>query len=249
MGANKAGDHGPLTLSREALREVDRLAAERYAIPSIVLMENASHGLADEALAMIARDALHAVVILCGPGANAGDGFALARHLHNAHVPVLILLTRPPESYKGDALTNLTTCQRMGLTIEPPPATGADVDAWIDAAIARHRPEADDRSCLLVDALFGTGLDRPPEGVMLALIRAINARRPPARVLCVDVPSGLDADTGRVLGDAVNADVTVTFVARKRGFAAPGAAERLGRVVVAPIGAPRELVESLADPG
>ncbi len=236
------GDNTP-TLSRDALRELDRLCVENFAIPSIVLMENAARGIARHALAMIEERGLGAVDIVCGPGNNAGDGLALARHLHNARAGVRVLLARAPETYKGDALTNLTICQRMGLAIVPPPANDADHGAWLDDAIARAGAPA-----LLVDALLGTGLDRPVGGQLLALIGAINARRPRCPVLSVDIPSGLDADTGRVLGDAVRADLTVTLGARKRGFGVPGAHDLLGRVVVAGIGAPRELIERLADP-
>lgn len=247
MGAG-GKDDDTLTLSRAALRELDRLAVERYAIPSIVLMENAALGLAIEALAMIASDGLDGAIIVCGPGNNGGDGLALARHLHNARVSVRVLLARPAGSNTGDARTNLAICERMNLAIDPPPGAGADAGAWIDGALARLGPAPAARRRLLVDALFGTGLDRPVEGFVLGLIGAVNARRSLVRVLGVDIPSGLDADTGRVLGDAVRADVTVTLGARKRGFAAPGAGALLGRVVVRPIGAPRELVERLADP-
>ena len=216
-------------LDRASVRAVDRAAIDEYGIPGIVLMENAARGLAAEALNMLGDRVQGAeVLVICGSGNNGGDGYALARHLHNAGArPVLAALGAP--RLGTDAAVNRAICQRMGLAIAGP-------DSLDDHSDAR----------LVVDALFGTGLDRPVEGRAAEVIDWINAAGRP--VLAVDVPSGLDCDTGRPLGRAVRAKATVTFVARKPGLVEPPGLDYAGRVTVADIGAPRALVERLGRP-
>lgn len=214
-------------LTRAQAREIDRAAIEDYAIPGIVLMENAARALATRALAML-ESSPGPVVILCGPGNNGGDGFALARLLHNAHVDVRLLATRQLGEYIGDAAINARIIERMRIPLE----------------IAVESTQLPD-CALLVDALFGTGLTSAPRGVGAELIDAINAH--PARTLAVDLPSGLDCDTGEALGACVRAGHTVTFVAMKAGFANPASRAYTGDVSVGDIGAPRELVQRLGE--
>ncbi len=212
----------PLVFTRESIGRVDRLAVERYGIASIVLMENAGAAVAREALRMLGRGRGGAVALYCGPGNNGGDGLVAARHLHNAGVGVQVVLAAKRERYRGDAAANLGVIEAMGLPI-----------------MTRAR-----RPALVVDALFGTGLDRPVEGRMASLIGEVN--RWGARgvgVLAVDLPSGLDADSGEVLGVAVKATRTVTLCGWKAGFLRKGCREWTGRIVVVGIGAPRELLE------
>jgi NAD(P)H-hydrate epimerase len=215
-------------LDRESVRAVDRAAIEEYGIPGVVLMENAARGLASEALDMLGRTGKH-VVIVCGSGNNGGDGWALARHLHNAGVSVTVgVLGEPREG--SDAALNRRVCRRMAITETAPddlPAPLAGCD-------------------LIVDAIFGTGLDRRVTGVAAAVIDLINASG--RRVLAVDVPSGLDCDSGATLGCAVKAARTVTFVARKPCMELEVAKAYLGSVVVVDIGAPIDLVERFGRP-
>ncbi len=213
----------PYVLDRESVRAVDRAAIDEYGIPGIVLMENAARGLAAEAVAML-RGAEHEppqVLIICGRGNNGGDGYALARHLHNAGVaPVLAPLGEPRG--ESDAGINDAICRRMGIR-----------------RIALDQLDGCAKADLVVDAIFGTGLDRPTSGEAARVIDWINdAGRP---VLAVDVPSGLDCDTGRPLGTAVRATRTVTFVGLKPGLVQLHAAPLVGEVVVVDIGAPVEL--------
>lgn len=225
-------------LSREAVREVDRLAVERYAMPSAVLMENAAIGLAERAGEMLADLAGGRVVILCGPGNNGGDGFALARHLHNAGREVLVLLTGDPGRYAGDAGMNLRVIEKMGVTI-------GRLDRSAGAEALEHAATA---PVLIVDALLGTGLREAARGVIADVILQVNRlRQPGVAVLAVDVPSGLDCDTGEPAGGgpAVEADATVTFVALKPGFLRLRSQRWTGEITVAGIGAPRELIERL----
>ncbi len=231
---------------RAGVREVDRRCVEEFGLPGIALMENASRALAAHALTMLASapSAGGPTLILCGPGANGGDGFAGARHLHNAGVPVALACTQSPAAYRSDAAVNLFVAQRMGLPIGL--INGGRPARSLDSIVARIGPPA-----LLIDCLLGTGLDRPLAEPFTSVVRWINARRAAgAAVLACDIPTGLDCDTGRPLGadaDAcVLADATVTFCGLKRGFLAPGASAYTGAVTVGDIGAPRALLESLA---
>jgi len=227
-------------LSREAVRRVDRLAVERYGIPSIVLMENAAIGLRERALEMLASARSQRVAVLAGPGNNGGDGFALARHLHNTGCDVVVIATGDPAAYRGDAATNLAVIRSMGIRV-----VGFDAPAGPAVLEDAARPPA-----LLVDALLGTGVREAVRGSVGEAIACLNRLRSPgAPVLAVDLPSGLDCDSGLPAGGgaAVEADATVTFVALKPGFLRLGAQRWTGEVTVAGIGAPRRLVEELGE--
>ncbi len=217
-------------LDRESVRSVDAAALEEYGIPGVVLMENASRALASQALVILekAGASLGEVLIICGSGNNGGDGWALARHMHNAGAkPVVVALGDPkPET---DAGVNCEICRKMG--IEEIPVDSID-----------ERREAD----LIVDAIFGTGLTREITGKAEEVIEWINATSRP--VLAVDVPSGLDCDTGETLGACVKATCTVSFVGYKPGFTKLAAQPLVGEVVIGDIGAPRELTERFGRP-
>lgn len=220
------------SLSRAEVREVDRRAIEDYGVPGVVLMENAGAGTARllESLGVGGP-----VAVACGKGNNGGDGFVIARHLDLAGHAVRLLLACRPEEVRGDAAVNLRIAERSGLTIEC--LADGDQAAW-EVAVAG----AD----WIVDALLGTGASGTPMGAIAAAIGAINAGRARGgtRVLAVDLPSGLDCDTGTAAGACVRADATATFVARKRGFDAAGAAAFTGDVHVIGIGAPRAVLEA-----
>ena len=215
------------SLTRAEVRDVDRSAIECYGLPGLVLMENAGAG---TARLLGSLDSPGPVVIACGKGNNGGDGFVIARHLEIAGWAVRILLACRPDEIRGDAAVNLAVAERSGLTIEC--LAEADQAAW-----ERGLAGAD----WIVDALLGTGASGPPTGATAAAVAAINAvrARGGVRVLAVDLPSGLDCDSGCSLGECVRADVTATFVARKRGFEAVGSEAFTGAVHVIGIGAPR----------
>jgi hydroxyethylthiazole kinase-like uncharacterized protein yjeF len=217
-----------MRLTREQVRKIDRLAVERYRIPSVVLMENAAIAAADVVGEMIRPDA-GTVLILCGGGNNGGDGLAVARHLHNRGYDVRILLTTDPAKYAGEAKINWDICHAMNL-----PSANATAEAVLGS-----------RAGLIVDAIFGTGLTQPPRPPFAEIVAAIEKLR--ASVLAIDIPSGLDCDTGRALGLAcVTATRTITFVAEKIGFDRPEARKYLGRVSVGDIGCPIELISEAA---
>jgi NAD(P)H-hydrate epimerase len=213
-----------VTLTREQAREVDRIAMEELGIPGLVLMENAGRGIAEVALARL-KSRLGPVAVVCGPGNNGGDGFAAARHLANAGADVRIHLAVPAEACPegSDAGVNLLIVRAMGLPLRED----------LDLAGAG----------LILDGLFGTGLTRPVREPYLAAVRAINvAGEAGAEVLAIDLPSGLDANTGGVLGVAVRADCTATMVAPKAGFFRAEGPRLVGEIRVIDIGVPPALV-------
>ena len=215
----------PSVLTRDQVRDVDRLAIAEYGMLGLVLMENAGRNSAEllRSIGIVGR-----VVICCGKGNNGGDGFVIARHLENAGVEVRVLLCIPPSSLSGDAATNFRIIERARTPIVTPPfdwdteLTGAD---WI------------------VDALLGTGTQGTLREPFITSIAAINAAG--CKVFAVDLPSGLDCDTGQSLGGCVRADHTATFVARKIGFDSPDAAQWTGQVHVIDIGVPRALLQKI----
>ena len=216
-------------LSRAAVRAIDGDAVRRLGLPSLVLMENAALG----ALAALERgfaDDLGHVLILGGTGQNGGDGWCLARHLHNRGHVVTPLLLGPRGSVTGDAAINLDVVERLGIKIETLPTDGAP-----DAIERALRPRLE-RATMVVDGIFGTGLDRPIGGSLAEVIRQANASGLPC--LALDMPSGIDADTGAVLGVAIRATRTITFAAHKQGLHQYPGVEHAGAVELSSIGVP-----------
>lgn len=223
--------------TRSTVREVDRRAIHDYHLPGIVLMENASRGVAGHAMRMLNwpnQTEENKVVVLAGGGNNGGDGFAAARHLKNAGLEVNIVLTTPEGKITSDARVMLNVCRAMKITI----LDASDSIADTLAALPSHD--------LVIDALLGTGISEPVRDGMVDAIEWVNTKQD-APVLSVDIPSGLDCDTGEPLGNAVRADATVTFVGVKKGFLAAEARRFTGDVKIVPIGVPRELVEQLGE--
>lgn len=223
-----------LTLTRAEVRELDRRAIDGFGVPGLVLMENAGRGCAE--LLMRLNPDRAPVVILCGPGNNGGDGFVIARHLDNAGWPVVVdVFAKHNRGAPGDADVNFDILYTSGIEF-----TQYRPD-YFDAAhrdlVLRHLAPAG----WVVDALFGNGLTRALGAPFDWLVSAVNDSGKP--VLAVDLPSGLDCDTGEPLGPTVRAVHTATFVAPKRGFLNPASKVWTGGVHVIDIGAPRVLVQ------
>lgn len=220
-------------LTREQVRRVDRLAIDEYGIAGLVLMENAGRNAAEMILKILCGadgtrrpSPPERTLIFCGTGNNGGDGFVIARHLVNAGRPVQLVLVGEQSRLTPDAAANHRICRAMKIPLAPP-----------DAVTILP-------SDLVVDALLGTGFTgevRPP---LAAVIGTINAA-PHAGVIAIDLPSGLDADTGLPANACIRADVTLTFVAEKLGFASVNAAGYLGRLHVLDIGAPPWLIDQV----
>jgi hydroxyethylthiazole kinase-like uncharacterized protein yjeF len=237
------------------MREIDARTAERYAVPSLLLMEAAANASARAGAERLSHNlARKAVQVLCGRGNNGGDGAALARVLWTMGARVDLVLFGRADEAKGDARTNFEIVRHLasfaaGSSDSPPPLSFVechDIAAWERIASARHGYD------LVVDALFGTGLTRPLEGVYakavahLELLRAAREHAGHERPLfaSLDIPSGLNADSHAPIGPAVRADLTVTFTAPKPANVIPPASHFGGQLVVANIGSPPSLVES-----
>jgi NAD(P)H-hydrate epimerase len=216
-----------MILSRDEVRRLDRLAIEKIGIPGIVLMENAGRGIVDYLLSLKVRDS---IVICCGKGNNAGDGFVIARYLDNVGYPIKILLFSDPNELKGDAKLNYDIVLNSSL-----PITIMKEDRL---NIIGH--DILSKADWIIDALFGTGLSDHVRSPYDQVIKAINESG--TQVLSVDVPSGLDCDTGEPLGIAVKAQYTATLVCYKKGFIQEKAKPYLGKVHVINIGIPRNLI-------
>lgn len=201
-------------LSVAEARAIDRDAAERLSMPTVLLMENAARSVAE-----VARSLGDRFVVLAGAGNNGGDGLAAARHLGFRRCAIH-LLAEPDPAKAPDAALQAKILR----------AAGAELVVGALPDLAAHR------GAVWIDALFGTGLDRelrqPARGWVEAFERAEGKK------LCVDIPSGLHGDTGAVLGVACRADVTVTFVAKKRGMTVGEGPVRCGRVEVVGLGLP-----------
>ena len=212
--------------TRDEIRAFDRYAIEVLGLPGIVLMENAGRQIAEAARAMLAGRAKSRVVILAGPGNNGGDGFVVARHLAMAGIRAEVALLAPREKIVGGADTNLRVLEAMGPSVR---VLVGEVEAML-GALCPMLAEAD----LVVDGLLGTGTRGEIREPYASAIGAVNdARRP---VLAIDIPSGLDPDTGEPLGPTVRATKTVTMAAVKVGFRKPGAEQYTGEVILADIG-------------
>jgi NAD(P)H-hydrate epimerase len=217
-------------LTRAQVRDVDRRAIDEYGLTGLVLMENAGRNAAE----LLLQLGIHGpVVICCGKGNNAGDGFVLARHLEIAAVPVSVLLAAPSSSLIGDALVNFGVLRRAGTRIVEP-SDGGIAGAW-----SRELAQAD----WIVDALLGTGTQGQLREPIHSAIQLINGAG--RRVFALDLPSGMDCDSGQSPQGSVRALCTATFVARKPGFDAPKAADLTGAVHVIDIGVPRRLLREV----
>lgn len=222
--------------TREIIREIDRISIEEYGIPGLILMENAGRAVSKvvfeefpklssslKTLPLGRYPRSQRIAIFAGGGNNGGDGFVIARHLISGGMDVTTYLASDPKKYRGDALTNLEALRKIG---------GKLID--IRNSLPEYR-EAD----LIIDALLGTGLERDVEGIYRDLIDFINSQ--PVPRIAVDIPSGLDANTGFPLGVSVKADVTVTFVVPKIGLAIYPGIDYAGKVYVADITTPKPL--------
>ncbi len=214
-------------MSRDQVRAFDSWAINTLRIPGVVLMENAGRSCAELIKDKLTGVASPKVCIFCGTGNNGGDGYVIARHLSNGGFRVGVIIVGNRNKIKGDAKINLDILERMGQPIERLNLKEGNIPERITAFAAG--------ACLLVDSLFGTGLRGQLKREYKQLIESINAQNCP--ILAVDIPSGLDCDTGRPLGAAVKTTYTVTFVAVKTGFIAANTADQYtGEIFVASIG-------------
>jgi NAD(P)H-hydrate epimerase len=215
-------------LTAAEMREVDRKTSE-LGLPGLILMENAAHRVVEFLVERFGPLERHRIIVFCGKGNNGGDGLAIARQLHTRFrlAALDVLLTCPPDELTGDAAANFRMLGVSGGRCQ------FEVEPRMQAAT------------LIVDALLGTGLTGPARGKTLDWIRAINAGFPAAKVVCVDVPSGMPSDTGEAAGECVRADATVTFTSPHYCHVLAPNCNRVGELRVAQIGSPASLYEDV----
>ena len=218
-------------ITKEQAAQVDRYATKKFGISGLVLMENAGRGVSDLLCGLQIKSP---IVVCCGKGNNAGDGYVIARHLLARNYNVQVLNWESPEKITGDARTNYLILRA------------------IDAPILEHRRESDNEffrilseACWIIDALLGTGCKGPPRTPIKQAIEAINQAT--ANTLSVDLPSGLDCDTGATPGAAIMADHTCTFLAAKPGLIAPTGKPYVGKLHVADLGIPASVIQTVLD--
>jgi ADP-dependent NAD(P)H-hydrate dehydratase / NAD(P)H-hydrate epimerase len=221
--------------SRAVMNDIDSRAATVCGIPGVTLMENAGRAVADAAAALVSSpdSPPGTIMVICGKGNNAGDGFVAARMLHEAGIPVTVMHLFPETAISGDAMHHFRLARESGVEILPS-------DARSDERLASLLG----CSSLIIDSIFGTGLNAPVSGAAGQMIAHINNAAAP--VLSVDIPSGIDADTGAVLGCAVRARQTVTLHAMKPGLLLYPGAEYAGTVCIADIGIPHDAENDMA---
>jgi len=221
------------SFSGDEIRALDAYAIETLGIPGVILMENAGRGAADAIERMLGTAAGKQVAVVAGSGNNGGDGFVVARQLGLRGAGVVTFLVVPEAKISGDAAVNLRALR----------ALGGEVRELSDEALSRLG-ESLRQFDVVVDAVGGTGIQGALRGGLATAVEQINVADRP--VVAIDVPTGLDCDTGEVDGPAVRARMTVTMLARKQGFDASGSRQFTGEVEVVDIGIPATAVAEMA---
>ncbi len=215
----------------EQMQELDRKAIETYRIPGVLLMENAGREATEAILASFPNLDKMKVAVIAGKGNNGGDGFVIARHLMNRGVPVKVILLTDPKSLRGEAEVNHYVFHRM---------KGEILSASSAKDYQKIKKDIE-KADLLIDAIFGTGLDAEVRGYYREVIDHLNTLRKP--IVAVDIPSGLNANTGKPLGTAIRANMTVTFGLPKLGLLLSPGTDYAGELKIVDIGIPKQLVE------
>jgi len=223
-------------LNAAQMREADRRTIDDIGIPSLVLMENAGRQAVAAMEAMYSDLSDRQVAVLCGRGNNGGDGFVIARTLVQRGIDVAVFLIGSVGDVRGDARVNLEILGRLGLTV----VEVADSQAW-----ELHFSEVSDCT-LIVDAIFGTGLNAPVSGFIESVIADVNTSGLP--VVSIDLPSGLSADSAEPIGPSIEAGLTITIAAPKLPLVLPPGELRAGDIVIADIGIPIEVLDNVTGP-
>ncbi|MGA8222471.1 MAG: NAD(P)H-hydrate dehydratase [Candidatus Acidiferrales bacterium] len=222
-------------LTAAEMREVDRLTTERHGVPSLTLMENAGKTVAGFIRQQFRKLRRRTIVVLCGKGNNGGDGFVVARHLLEMGAKPSVYLLGDPGEVRGDAAANLKRWQEASREFHIIRSAGE----WQAAKSAVASAD------IIIDALLGTGARGPVEGLLREAIEDVNRHSSTQTVISVDIPSGLQVDTGEFEGAAVTANFTITFTAPKTGLFQGTAYTQVGQLLVRDIGSPAELIEEV----
>jgi NAD(P)H-hydrate epimerase len=218
-------------LTSTQMKKIDRTAIEEIGILGTILMENAGKQIFKRLREKFPELSKEKIVIVAGKGNNGGDGFVVARLLHNHGAAPHVLLLASKEQVRGDAAVNLKKAEKIGIKI-------SEVCSPKDWKLQKEKIF---HSSVLVDAIFGTGLVKPAQGLYVAVIKDINKSK--AYKIAVDIPSGLSSDTFQIIGPCVRADLTVTLAAPKVSHVFPPAEEYVGELIVADIGVPSSLFD------
>lgn len=218
-------------LTVEQMRRVDEIAERVYGISALILMENAGRGVAEEVRKMLGKS--KECCLFCGKGNNGGDGFVTARWLTNCGIEPKVFLVAEKDEIKGIARTNLEILWKLGMKIEEAKSI-KDLDKSKDSISS---------TSLIVDALLGTGVKGEVRGRIKEIIEFLNETRKP--ILSIDIPSGLNADTGKPCGVAIKADRTVTCLLPKKGFLSPLATQYIGTVKIVDLGLPYKVLDEI----
>jgi NAD(P)H-hydrate epimerase len=220
-------------MTRDEVRRIDQYATAALGIPGVILMENAGRNCAD-AIEQLLDGAVagRSVAVVAGGGNNGGDGFVVARRLGMRGAEVAVFLVAPPGGIGGDAAVNLRILESLGADVR-------QFDQKLQSLSAELR-----RFDVVVDAIGGTGIKGQLRPELATAVQQVNLAG--RTVVAIDIPTGLDCDSGEPLGQAIRADLTVTMVARKRGFDNLNSQQYTGDVVVADIGVPHEVIERLS---
>ena len=220
-------------LTAAQMQRIDRLTTERYGVPSLTLMENAGRGVVEFLEERFAPLEQQRIVILCGRGNNGGDGLVVARRLRDKGLTPRVLLFTDPRKVKGDAAVNL---ERLAISALPEVVESPEAWQGIKPSLKG--------TTLVVDALLGMGLTKPLGGMLLEVVQDVNAELAAAQVVAVDLPSGISADSGELIGEHLRAGFSVTFTAPKIAHVFPPACAYVGEWVLRQIGTPPEALES-----
>jgi hydroxyethylthiazole kinase-like uncharacterized protein yjeF len=219
-------------LTAAQMRDIDRKTIEEFGLPGSILMENAGIGIVEAVRARFPHLEEERIVIVAGRGNNGGDGFVVARHFYNLGLSPTVLLLAGLAELKGDAALNARVAEKLGLEI-------VEIKTSADWTRAQKRLRT---ATIILDAIFGTGLSHPAEGLPAAAIRDVNAAR--GYKISIDLPSGLSADTFRIIGPAVRADLTVALGAPKIVHLFPPSENLVGELLVSDISIPPVLFDS-----
>ncbi|MFH1029334.1 MAG: NAD(P)H-hydrate epimerase, partial [Pseudomonadota bacterium] len=218
-------------VTAHTMQEIDKQTINEFGIPGLTLMENAGRCCVEEIIAEFGLKGNNRAVILAGKGNNGGDGYVIARMLNQKGWSVKVFILAEREQISGDAAANLDKLSSNMINYCPH-------EGQLPALHMEEIFQAD----VIVDAMLGTGLRSDIAGIYLEAIQLVNASGRP--VLSVDIPSGIHGTTGRILGDAIRAYITVTFAFAKLGHVLYPGAEHTGRLIIADIGIPQKLMES-----
>lgn len=220
------------SVDTKQMREIDEEAIRSYKIPRLILMEHAGLEVAKAAIKNLDNAGkFKKIFIFCGTGFNGGDGMVAARHLYNWGYKIVIYLVGDESKCKKETLSNLNILKKLDIEINKFKST-------VVSSLKKRLAYAD----LIIDAILGIGLKGKVRKPLTGLIKCLNESNLP--IISVDVPSGLDSDTGKICGTCIRAKETVTFAAPKKGFFLENGPHRVGEVILRDIGIPKELIEN-----